>query len=462
MINLPSPLVVRLETTYACNHRCPYCYKEPFVNRSAPRDIEKEGSLKRIIDLLSQWNVFDVTFTGGEPLTEKRLLRNLVTYLVDTTDLDYGINSNLSLMDDETARFLKETHIASMFVSFMTRNEQDFNEVAGSMHSYARVLKGFELLTKNNIKTTANMVAMKFPIDNVHDVYETARFLCGRFKISKFCIAPLGPVRSQDDCSIVDNSEVVLLLDQLIAIQDDFEIDVALSRPIPLCFTADLDAKYRKYDFYKGCTVGVANSLTLSPNGDVKPCPVWDTVIGNVFANSLSEVKDSLRAYDGTDKLYLSKAIPKECVGCELTASCKGGCKTESLALSGRLDGKSRYFKPNHASLTARLFLQDDLMDDELTFKERIRVRKDAENLYVVRGERFALLNDAEHSLFRFLRAKRSFVLSKELDLGRYSRDRLNLFLNKLMSARVFTKTKRVNQNPRKPDCRFHELANNK
>ncbi|MCF6147499.1 MAG: radical SAM protein [Candidatus Kuenenia sp.] len=444
MTDFLTPLVIRLETTYVCNHHCPYCYKEEFIKKKGLYYKEKGEKLKRIIDILSKWNVFDITFTGGEPLAEKKVLKNVIIYLRNTTNIDFSINSNLSLMDNDTAAFLKANTIAGMFVSFMSHHEEKFNTIAGGNNNYARTLKGFEYLTKHNIKTTANMVVMKSPINNIDDVYDTAKFLCERFQIHKFSMSPLSPSGTQHNDYIVSNNEALHLLDQIIAIEKDFNIEISLSRPIPLCFTSDLDEKYRKYDFYKGCTIGLANSMTLNADGDVKPCPVWENVVGNVFTDSLEQIKSRLSEYDGTNAGNLKKILPSDCVNCNIAVSCKGGCKTEAIALTGKVDGKCRYYKPHNNNLTQNIFIQYDLLDQELEFKDRVRVRNDGDNLYVIRGERFALLNKAEYSLFSFLFNKRKFILSKELDLNGYDTGRLNLFMNKLMSALVFKNTKEV------------------
>jgi radical SAM protein with 4Fe4S-binding SPASM domain len=437
MNKFKTPLVVRIETTFVCNHNCPYCYKEDMLNTDN-YDKEKEDKLKKIIDKLIEWNIFDITFTGGEPLAEKKVLKNIIKYLREKSDIDFSINSNLSLIDEKSAYFFKENNIAGMFVSFMSSNEEKFNIVAGGNY-YLKTLEGFQFLKEANIRTTANMVVMKTPINNVNEVYETAKFLYEKFKIHKFSVAPASPSFEHQNKHIITNDEVIEMLDQMIAIENDFGIEVSLSRPIPLCFTSDLDKKYLKYDFFKGCTIGLANSLTINYNGEIKPCPVWDYKLGNIFNNELEDIVNNLSYLDGTDKKKLSAVLPKECENCEIISSCKGGCKTEAIAMTGKVDGKSRYMK-NHTNnnLTDKIFIQYSLINEKLILKDKIKIRKDNENLYVVRGEKFAVLNKEEFNLFKKLFQQKEFILSSILDIKKYNESRLNLFLNKLASARVF------------------------
>jgi radical SAM protein with 4Fe4S-binding SPASM domain len=436
MKQVKSPLVVRIETTFLCNHNCPYCYKEDIINKDN-YDREKEDKLKKIIDKLIEWNIFDITFTGGEPLAEKKVLKNIIQYLREKSDIDFSINSNLSLADKESVYFFKKYNIAGMFVSFMSYDEEKFNIVAGGNH-YKKTLQGFEYLKQANIRTTANMVVMKTPINNVNEVYDTAKFLYEKFKIHKFSVAPASPSFEHQNKHIITKEEVINMLDQMIAIENDFGIEVSLSRPIPLCFTSDLDKKYLKYDFFKGCTIGLANSLTINYNGDIKPCPVWNYKLGNIFDNELEEIKNNLSYLDGTDKDKLDSILPEECKDCEIVVSCKGGCKTEAIAMTSSIKGKSRYMKGHKNNLTDKIFIQYDLLNKKLHLKDRIKVRQDDNDLYIIRAEKFAILNQGEFILFKKLFIEKEFNLSNIIDIKRYSKKRLNLFLNKLASARAF------------------------
>ena len=61
-----------LELTARCNYRCPFCYCIWHEQEEQPAEINS-AEWKRIIDALAGAEVWQITFTGGEPLLKEGL-----------------------------------------------------------------------------------------------------------------------------------------------------------------------------------------------------------------------------------------------------------------------------------------------------------------------------------------------------------------------------------------------------
>lgn len=76
--------------------------------------------------------------------------------------------------------------------------------------------------------------------------------------------------------------------------------------------------------------------LSIDQNGVVYPCPVMPVPLGDLQMTTLREIakgpfKKELRA-----RLL---NLPAECTGCEISDSCKGGCRGRGERISGSWDG---------------------------------------------------------------------------------------------------------------------------
>jgi radical SAM protein with 4Fe4S-binding SPASM domain len=284
----------------------------------------------------------------------------------------------------------------------------------------------------------SNMVIMKKFMDNFVDFFDMVSFLKKTFGMSRFAFASISPNFKNQATHCLDQEDLTDVLDQAYSAQKDLGMDVRSSRPFPLCYMETAGEKYWGMDIFRGCTMGVAQGLTVSGNGDVKACPVFPKPIANVFNDTLGKIKDALRPYDGTDISALRESSPAACHECSVFDVCKGGCKAESMALNGVQNGNSRYKGGalGNAELLLRASGYKDLLDTKFAFNPRIKVRKDDEE-YVVRGERFALLSTQEYQLLRFMIRKGAFSASDYAALFGSDMKALNFFLNKLEKARI-------------------------
>lgn len=118
MTNVPSGVRLRmlhLVVTSACNLECEYCYQGQ--RRGAVMDDEVLGAALDLL-LLTGDESPAVSFHGGEPLLELRIIRRAVEYLEGhrspTMAPRYYVTTNGTLLDDQAASFLDRYRVRTV------------------------------------------------------------------------------------------------------------------------------------------------------------------------------------------------------------------------------------------------------------------------------------------------------------------------------------------------------------
>jgi radical SAM protein with 4Fe4S-binding SPASM domain len=437
MNDITKPLVVRIESTMLCNHRCLYCYNP--VERHKIPSAEAKERIRRLVTMINSWGTFDITFTGGEPFLEKDVLYAGIA-AVKETNMDFGINTNTTLITSDDAKRLKDAGVASVFASFPCIDKVIFETMTQTPGSYEKALIGFENLANEGIRVSANMVIVKNPVNNIGLIYDTAEMLVRRFGIMRFCTAPVSPSYKEHESHIVSISDIETIFEQMVKVSEDFGIDIRNSRPLPICFLEGMDMKYAKYDLFRGCTIGVVNGMTIDLDGNLKCCPVMSFPIANVFEDSIETIMAKMAMYDGRDTEAFKKIVPEDCAECAILDVCKGGCKTEAMALGQNIKTRSRYKKniQRDTSLLRMVMADDDLLDGRsFKIRQSIKWRQDSEDMFVLRAEKFALLNKQEFGFFQYLYSLPVFTPSDIAVTNGLDPARLNLFFNKLNKAKA-------------------------
>ena len=163
-----SPRLLVLKYTNHCNLRCLYCYayKEDTFNESLSyEDLEKAAGL--VNDAID--GHYTIVFHGGEPLLRFRAMKHDVPALLDKyPNIDFSIQTNATLVNDEVASFLKKYKI-SAGVSLDGTNEQSncLRCFQGGIPSYEKTLAGLTCLIKHGCNVSASIVLTKNNKDSV-------------------------------------------------------------------------------------------------------------------------------------------------------------------------------------------------------------------------------------------------------------------------------------------------------
>ncbi len=159
LLNLANLRQILIEVTDHCNLKCKYCgYGELYSNHDR-RETKNQTfeNTKIVIDyLIDLWNskynisvnnIFSVGFYGGEPLLNVKLIKQIIEYLENKTDVklsfDYNMTTNAILLD-QYMDFIAEKKIR-LLISLdgdkygssyrVDKNgKESFNEVVSNVH----------------------------------------------------------------------------------------------------------------------------------------------------------------------------------------------------------------------------------------------------------------------------------------------------------------------------------------
>ena len=318
ILELKSPLEVEITLTESCNHRCIHCYN-PWREKSIGYRSLSYEQIDFICNELQKCEVYSVVITGGEPTSKYDLLLYLIEKLRQC-NIDYSLNSNITLLTLDQILELKSKGISHILTSLPSIYEDKFEHITQKKGSYSIFLKNLSLI---NIDITANMVITR---KNVKELDEIANFVKA-YKIKGLTLSLVIPPKynPDDKTYMLDNESVIKIADTLLYLKKEMGIYVNSLTPLPLCVLKDVD-KYQSL-VTTSCCAGIA-ICTIGADGNVQACAHDTKNYGNIFQEGLSKCWE--RMVDWRKAEHLNA----ECKECDYIGLCGGECRMLSTVHS--------------------------------------------------------------------------------------------------------------------------------
>lgn len=152
------PVSGSLEITARCNLRCKHCYL-PLAQRAGSRQGEMSADqISRIFGQIADAGCLWLLITGGEPL-----LRSDFQQIYDDAKrrgLIVTLFTNATLVDERIADHLAEWQPFGVEVSLYGATQQTYERVTGIPGSYARCMRGIELLLERKVQVSLKSVLL--------------------------------------------------------------------------------------------------------------------------------------------------------------------------------------------------------------------------------------------------------------------------------------------------------------
>jgi len=237
--------VVHLEISNKCNLNCKYCYTK---EREAKQELKTEDWFK-IINSLAEYNIFQVTFGGGEPLLREDMLELL----------DYCINHNLNIAITTNGILLS---------SFGKNTLSKFKQINVSYHGDLKLLETcLKLLFDYKITAGINYVLSRDYVKDLIYIMRLAKQYDGEVLFLTY-----KPVIG--DVDNVVNSDIVYSYAFQYARQGYKTAVDGIS-----CFGKNDEYCLQKKRF-----------ADISSYGDVYPCSFIRESMGNILEKSFAEI----------------------------------------------------------------------------------------------------------------------------------------------------------------------------
>jgi radical SAM protein with 4Fe4S-binding SPASM domain len=266
---------VQVELSSRCNEHCIHCYI-PHENKIS--DIDP-ALFYNILDQCRDMGVLGLTLSGGEPMVHK----NFCDFLKKAKEYDFSINilSNLTLLNNEIIKEMKENRLSSVQVSLYSMEPDIHDSITQLKGSFYKTRDNILRLIENDIPLQISCPTMKQNRDSFAGVLNWAHEHKVRAETDFIMMARYDHT--------LDNLDNRLSLDEA----GKIIIDILTHNPgyqegILKPDFAKQEQRDRSNDIVCGVCV---SSICMVANGNVYPCPGWqDYVCGNIKETPLKEI----------------------------------------------------------------------------------------------------------------------------------------------------------------------------
>ena len=341
------PLYVMLKPVgAACNLRCHYCYyleKACLYKDSSKRVLSEEMLDQFTKEYIEAQTMNDVLFTwhGGEPLMRPlsfyRKALELQKKYGRGRNISNVIQTNGTLLTDEWCRFLHENNwLVGVSIDGPQEFHDEYRRTASGGPSWAKVMRGIQLLNKHHVEWNAMAVVNDFNADYPLDFYHFFKEMGCRF-------IQITPVVERM-VNHADGRHLATLTDDATAPVTDFSVTPEQwGRFLCAIFDEwvrnDVGQTYVElFDCILANWVGVTPGICVYAkecghagimefNGDVYSCDHFvfpEYRLGNIRKKTITEM-----LYGEQQQQFSrleSQSLPKECKECEWEFACHGEC----------------------------------------------------------------------------------------------------------------------------------------
>ncbi len=355
-----------------CNLACDYCYylEKSNLYKENPEQVMSDELLERfIVEYINSQTMPQVMFTwhGGEalmrPLSFYKKVVGLQKRYGGGRRIDNCIQTNGTLLNDEWCRFFKENNwLVGISIDGPQRFHDEYRKNRRGQPSFAKVMRGIELLNKHGVEWNAMAVVNRLNADHPVEFYDFFKSIGCRY----IQFAPIverlhnhedgrhlaSPV--QEDERLADFSVTPEQWGNFLCRLFDEWIRNDVGRYFIQIFDATLanwvGAEPGVCSMAKTC----GHAGVMEFNGDVYSCDHYvfpEYKLGNIWQNTLVEMMYSDRQQDFG--LMKRNSLPSQCMECPYLFACNGECPKNRFVktLSGEpglnylCDGYFRFFE---------------------------------------------------------------------------------------------------------------------
>ncbi len=317
---MDSPFGMLAELTYRCPLACAYCSNP--LNMADYADELTTGDWRRVLTEAGELGVLQCHLSGGEPL----LRRDLVQIVAAANDL--GLYTNLITSAIGLSRLraerLRAAGLDHVQISVQADEQTVSDRIAG-IPSFRRKIEAMGVVKELGWPLTVNVVLHRHNIGRVAEVLALAEEV-GADRVELANTQYYGWAWRNRDALLPSRAQ--------------FEAAEAVVRAARERLRDRMDVIYVLPDYYsqypKPCMGGwAARQLTVTPNGDVLPCPAAQSLPlprASVRADSLTRIwagSPVMTAFRGTGWM------PDPCRSCSRRELDFGGCRCQAFQLTG-------------------------------------------------------------------------------------------------------------------------------
>lgn len=328
------PVTITLHITNLCNMNCKYCFARAGTDNQVVMNMEIIRKIVKFVNEIETSRIcFD--FHGGEPLTQKKLIFEIVDYVernIVNKHIDFYIQTNATLIDDEMAGFFRKHHF---FVGISLDGNKETNDsyriFDNGKGSFDRILNGIGYLKKHMVSFSCLAVVV-----NPKQMIRNYEFFIasGIYNVQFMPVMPQGRADDQTIC-MKDWTEFAKCELELFdrALEDRKRgKPVILSSSFTILSKILLDTD-NIMCMRKPCGAAL-NILSVDEEGNLLPCDAMSG-IKNTKKIDLGNIKDYEHVADFLESSKYQSFIEdtgrtvEKCNTCFCKGICCGGCSSD-------------------------------------------------------------------------------------------------------------------------------------
>ncbi|WDV47199.1 radical SAM protein [Clostridiaceae bacterium M8S5] len=310
---LTAPLRVFYDITYKCNLHCKHCY----TDSGNKNKVELDWNDKiKLIDNMVDMGIKKLSIAGGEPFISNKFLYFL--QYASSKEINISFTTNSLFINSTIISELNKLNIQTITVSLDGATSETNDYIRGE-GTYNKVVKQTSMLSKKFIGDVAlRMTIMKHNLNEWKKFIELASILEVE-KVKFNCIRETGRASLNSELLISQNEYIEFI--KQVAKHEISGVKVSLPvNPFSNCEYDIID------ELGFGCSGG-KDSITVAPDGTVKPCSQLVNGDANIKEKSLSEIWQTSKLISEFRNLEGNNI----CRSCEIYDKCRAGCRYRAL-----------------------------------------------------------------------------------------------------------------------------------
>lgn len=300
---------IQLEITSRCNERCIHCYI-PNPKKDKGQDMSL-GLFRDIIDQFANLGGIHVSLSGGEVFLHKDIIP-IIQYCREK-DMEICILSNLVNLKDFQIPLIKAANISYLQTSLYSLNPSIHDSITTVTGSQIRTKRNLEKLVAADIPVQISCPLMKANKDSFLDVLKYSQSLQIK-AYSDYILMGRADLCTDNLSNRLSLEETEKVIRSIIENDPDYSRWISEKRS----YLESIDRE--RYSKQALCGVGL-NNICVSANGDLYPCPGWQSmIVGNINNNTLINIWEN-----STDLKKLRKVTHADfpqCIDCSARKYC--------------------------------------------------------------------------------------------------------------------------------------------
>lgn len=301
----------RIYTTFDCNAKCPYCFEKGLGNRRMSVSVS-DDVIKRIIDKQGNAKNLVITWFGGEPLLNLRVIDHISSRLVNElpSSINYSsfmITNGILFNEKLVKRAVADWRLKSLQIT-MDGMKETYERIKGynMANAFERIIQNIHILLNAGIEVR---IRINYDDNNIGEILELIDYIAVEFKDSDNVFVYAHRIMLIDR---VDNSK-----------KDSADTDIIIWERLyknNLC--GDILKSIKPNMIF--CTAGNLYNEMYLPDGKIGKCAqaISD---GDIVGDVAKGTKNSKISR------WCSGLLDEKCLECKLLPVCGGGCMYEKF-----------------------------------------------------------------------------------------------------------------------------------